>query len=234
MTGLLASVTSPDEAVLALEAGADILDCKDPTRGALGALGVPVIRDIVGRVRGRVPVSATVGDLPTDAAALLPAVRRIGATGVDFVKLGFLRSTGISDVIAALAPLTPSHSLIAVLFADHSPDWEVIPDLAAAGFAGIMLDTAAKGGDTLLDLLSTDALRDFVHQSRRHGLLCGLAGSLRLSQIETLLPLQPDYLGFRGALCEQGRTSRLSRNACTQIRTTIPTARGSQHHTDAA
>jgi len=234
MTGLLASVISPDEALLSLDAGADIIDCKNPALGALGALTVPVIRDIVGAVRGRVPVSATVGDLQTDAAALLPAVRRIGATGVDFVKLGFLRSTGISDVIEALAALTPSHPLIAVLFADRCPESDVIPELAAAGFAGIMLDTAIKDGATLLDLLHPDVLRDFVQQAHRHGLLCGLAGSLRANQIATLLPLQPDYLGFRGALCEHGRTSRLSPTACARIRAAIPTKRASEPGSEAA
>ena len=37
MTLMLASVLSREEAEIALAHGADIIDCKDPARGALGA-----------------------------------------------------------------------------------------------------------------------------------------------------------------------------------------------------
>ena len=35
------------------------------------------------------------------------------------------------------------------------------------------------------------------------GLLTGLAGSLEAADVPRLLLLAPDYLGFRGALCDQ-------------------------------
>ena len=38
MSKLLISVTSAEEALLALEGGADIIDMKNPLEGALGAL----------------------------------------------------------------------------------------------------------------------------------------------------------------------------------------------------
>ena len=63
MTGLLASVMTVEEAEAALAGGADIIDLKDPRRGALGALPAPVIRDCVAAIAGRQPVSATVGPL---------------------------------------------------------------------------------------------------------------------------------------------------------------------------
>ena len=59
MTAFLASVMSAEEAGLALEGGADVIDLKDPTSGALGALPVAVIRAAVDRIAGRRPVSAT-------------------------------------------------------------------------------------------------------------------------------------------------------------------------------
>ena len=47
MTLMLASVLSVEEAETALAHGADIIDCKDPHRGALGALPLARITEIV-------------------------------------------------------------------------------------------------------------------------------------------------------------------------------------------
>jgi len=52
--------------------------------------------------------------------------------------------------------------------------------------------------------------------------LCGLAGSLRLDDIATLMPYKADYLGFRGALCEQHqRVGQLNQAAIIQIKQAI-------------
>ena len=66
MTSLLASVTGPDEAAVALAHGADIIDLKDASRGALGALDRDVLRATVAAVGGRRPASAVTGDLPME------------------------------------------------------------------------------------------------------------------------------------------------------------------------
>ncbi|MBC8129633.1 MAG: hypothetical protein H7Y08_04845, partial [Rhizobiaceae bacterium] len=44
MIRMLASVTGPEEARLALEGGADFIDLKDPSKGALGAVSPAVLR----------------------------------------------------------------------------------------------------------------------------------------------------------------------------------------------
>ena len=87
--GLLASVASLAETQQALDLGADILDLKDPTKGALGAWPQALLAQAVRLVAGRVPVSATVGDLPMEPSLLLEAAHATAATGVDIVKLGF-------------------------------------------------------------------------------------------------------------------------------------------------
>ena len=53
MTGMLASVSSLDEARLAIEAGADVVDLKDPAHGALGALEASIAREIVAAFGGK-------------------------------------------------------------------------------------------------------------------------------------------------------------------------------------
>lgn len=202
MTGWLASIIGVEEARQTIAAGASIIDCKNPRAGALGALPTEIVRIVVQAVAGRAPVSATIGDFQDmDPVAVAEAVAAMAETGVDFVKIGLFPSPDLDDCLAALAPIARRQPLVAVLFADREPDLATIPRLAELGFAGVMLDTAGKAGGGLLAHLSRDSLAGFVRQARRHGLLTGLAGSLRLADIDHLLPLEPDYLGFRGALC---------------------------------
>jgi dihydroneopterin aldolase len=88
MTLFLASVRDAAEAELALAAGADIVDLKDPATGALGALAPDVIATCVNQVGARAPVSATIGDLPLKGDAVRKAVLDTAALGVDYVKFG--------------------------------------------------------------------------------------------------------------------------------------------------
>jgi dihydroneopterin aldolase len=201
MTRLLASVTDCPEAETAIAAGADIIDLKDPSRGALGALPLDAIRSIVQQVAGRRPVSATIGDLPSDPGLMTDAIRATAATRVDYVKVGFFTTENLGDCQRAIAPLSRGRSVVAVLFADLSPPLEDLAGFAGAGFAGVMLDTADKSRGGLTAHASLGDLRAFVDQARALGLLCGLAGALRIDDIPALLGLAPDYLGFRGALC---------------------------------
>ncbi len=210
MTGLLASVTTAAEAVLACAAGADIIDLKDPSAGALGALSAPVIRAIVERVGGQRPVSATVGDLPMQPDLVGSAAARVGGLGVDFVKVGIFPGGDLDGCLAALGvPARAGRRIVAVLFADQAPDFALVERARAIGLAGVMLDTADKGGGGLRHHLDLDRLAEFVGRARGAGLLTGLAGSLGLGDIAPLAALRPDYLGFRGALCGTGRTSAL-------------------------
>ncbi|RME35973.1 MAG: hypothetical protein D6786_00340 [Gammaproteobacteria bacterium] len=222
MTDLLASVRDPGEARLALEEGCDIIDLKEPSAGALGAVPSVVMRRVVDLVAGRRPVSATIGDL-ADSTHIPDAVRKVAATGVDLVKIGLFPGMGEAGYVEALASLAgEGYRLVAVLFADHRTDLGLLPALAEAGLYGVMLDTCDKAAGTLLAHRNIGELGRFTGTAHRLGLYCGLAGSLRLEDIGDLLSLNPDYLGFRGALCEGGRITRLSRDALHRARRLIP------------
>jgi len=210
MTGVLASVRTPDEAESALAAGADLIDLKEPRRGALGALPADVIRMAIARIGGRRPLSATVGDLPMEPQRLARVVRDVGALGVDFVKVGMHENPVPVGCLAALgAAAACGIRIVAVLFADTGPDFTLIERARDHGLAGVMLDTADKRSGTLRDFLDDARLSEFVARARAIGLVSGLAGSLRASDIADLVAAGPDYLGFRGALCSGGRTGML-------------------------
>ena len=224
MPALLASVATLDEAATALELGADILDLKRPAEGALGAWPLELVREAVARFGGRRPLSATIGDLPPVADQVVPAAHAAAETGVDYVKIGLFAGGDPEACIAALAPLAANHRLIAVLMADQAPDLGLLPRLAGAGFAGAMLDTAGKQNGGLRTHLSDAGLARFVTLARMNGLLCGLAGSLGLDDIAPLAALEPDYLGFRGALCAGDRAGRLDPNAFRAVRAALDAA----------
>ena len=227
MTMLLASVRSLDEALTALDGGADLIDLKEPARGALGALDHAAVRVSVRAIAARRPVSATIGDLPAmHPRTMVAAVERMAATGVDYIKIGFFAHRRAGACAAALAQTARRARLVAVLFADESYDLNLLDALAAAGFAGAMLDTAGKAGGSLRHLRNALELRQFVDRARVSGLLSGLAGSLQEADIAPLLQLSVDYLGFRGALCAgHDRSQRLDKPALHRIRSLIPAHR---------
>lgn len=222
MTHLLVSVTDLQEAYLAAEAGVDLIDLKNPAAGALGALPLESIREITHALPGY-PLSATIGDLPPTPEIVAEAVARVAATGVDYIKIGLFPGGDLEATLAALLPLARNHALIGVLFADCPLAMPLIDTLAGAGFAGVMLDTAHKHQGSLTELRPLDFLGRFIRHARSCGLLTGLAGSLRLEDVPGLLALDPDYLGFRGTLCQAGqRTGRLDPELLCQIRQAIP------------
>lgn len=222
MTGMLASVRNLDEARAVAAAGADIIDLKAPESGALGALDTDTVRSIVDALPGQT-VSATVGDLPMDADILRPAVMQMRETGVDYIKIGLFPGGDWEHSLTSLKSLTADgYRLIAVFFGDCNPQLDWLGVLASAGFVGVMLDTMDKSSGPLTTSYPLPRMQTFVNEARKYDFLCGLAGSLRLEDVRNLLPLGPDYLGFRGALCRRHRrTDHLDPSAVRQIREQI-------------
>ncbi len=220
MSGMLASVSNLAEARLVEVFAVDIIDLKQPAQGALGALPLNSVVDIVAALKPETVISATVGDLPMLPQILTQAVQAMTTTGVDFVKIGFFPGGDWQACISGLANLTASgHALIAVLFADTQPDLAIIAALQQAGFRGVMLDTMDKSRGSLTQLMSLTDCKSFVDTAKAAGLLTGLAGSLAKQDIPKLLPLQADYLGFRGALCRRSqRTAELDKEQVAAIR----------------
>ncbi len=207
VTGVLGSARSRAEAAALLAAGVDVLDLKEPARGALGAVAPELAAAVAAAAAGRCRVSAAAGlagepELPARA-------RAFAAAGVDYVKAGFARMAAPAALAEFRAAAAPAGA-VAVLFADapgmRPEDW--LAPLAAAGFAGAMLDTADKRGRALPDCFSPDQARAWTARARAAGLLCGLAGRLDLDAARAYLPSRPDYLGFRGALCRGSERTR--------------------------
>lgn len=203
MTRILGSVRNPQEAELLLQTAVAILDLKDPARGALGAADSVTVRQVVEKVQGRRHVSAAAGS--ADDEDVLEQARRLSLEGVDFVKIGFSRLSQqalLSEFRAAIA--TPVQA-VAVLFVDcpEIDPMQWIEPAHVAGFTGLMLDTADKHSGPLDRHMNLVQATDWVQAARESGLLCGLAGRLDAESARYFLSARPDYLGFRGALCNR-------------------------------
>ena len=223
MTGMLASVTSVEEAQIVLKAGVDIIDLKNPEQGALGALQTHVVATVVKSISGKIITSATVGDIESNDPSLSKLIVNMANTGVDYVKVGLFDDYANESFIEVLNQAAKQNiKIILVIFAENYSTLSLQDYLLKSEISGLMLDTKNKIGENLLSLIKYEELADFVRSAKKHGLITGLAGSLRYEDISLLLDIEPDYLGFRGALCaENDRVKSIEAKKVTQIRKAV-------------
>ncbi|BAO88039.1 (5-formylfuran-3-yl)methyl phosphate synthase [Caballeronia cordobensis] len=206
MTALLASVRSSDEAFDAANAGADLIDLKEPGAGALGGVAIHDIARIVRELRARYavrPISATIGDFPNDAIdEITSRVLDVAAAGVDYVKVGVSPGVGASACLRHLAGLPAA--VVPVLLSDDGVDRELAALAVRLGFVGIVFDTAHKDGRTLFDCVDVEGLAGCMADARSRGVMTAVAGSLGWGDLDRIRMLSPDIAGFRGALCGEG------------------------------
>ena len=206
---LLVSVVDAAEARVAAAAGADVIDVKDPSRGALGEAAPHVVRAVREATPPHLPVSAALGDGPFTPTVAATLAGDAAGAGAAFVKLG-LRETSLATASACLravgARLPGGVQLVVAGFADFTraralPPLDLPALAGAAGAQGCLLDTAVKDGRGLFHWLQEAELKAFVEACRAHGLFSALAGSLGAEDLARLAPIGPDLVGVRGAAC---------------------------------
>lgn len=217
MTRLLVSVRDETEAKIALAAGVDLIDVKEPSRGSLGAASPAVWHTISEVCRDTCPVSAALGELLNDDVATLAAQ----TNGLSYAKVGLAGCADRHDWLerwqACLAQLPGEVAAVAVAYADadraRSPRAEVVLDNAIAfGCRALLFDTYHKGSGDLFDHLPFARLRDLVWEAHSHGLLVVLGGSLNELAIPIARQLRVDYLAVRGAVCRVARDQCVDRS----------------------
>ena len=209
MTALLISVRDREEARLCVAAGVDLIDVKEPGRGPLGRARAETLAGVLDEVGGW-PVSAALGELADWPEGEIPAeIERL-----HFVKWGLSRcGDDWRDRLARLRGLVEAHSsckVVLTCYADNQRAGSPAPDdvchyAIATGAAVLLLDTWSKDGTRLLDWLPTHALDRILRACHDGGVRVALAGSVGRRDIETLLPLHPDWIAVRGAACAKGR-----------------------------
>jgi (5-formylfuran-3-yl)methyl phosphate synthase len=216
------SVRSPGEVRPALDGGADIVDAKDPARGALGAVEPALLARVLERVPPATPFSAALGD-PLDvesAVALIDALSIPPRAAPSYVKLGFAGASdrdGAERMLGAAVGAARRHParplVIAVVYADEPTAVGLDRIVAAAsrsGASGVLVDTMQKSGGSLLDAVSPDRLTAWIAEARAARLLVAVAGRLDSPEIKRLAGSGADVVGVRGAACDGGRGGEVS------------------------
>ena len=204
MTQMLASIVDAQEARVALDGGADILDVADPGVGAIGAVAIETIAAAVQAAGKARAISAALGSPPYDGEKLAAQAQALTAAGVDTLRLAADADT-LDRLDTTLTGLAQELSLVGVLFADRAPDFGALEQLAALGFRGALLDAADKVGKRLLDHLPPPRIEAFCRRCRALGLEAWLAGALQSPDVPRLMLLEPDVLCFHSALRLRGR-----------------------------
>lgn len=232
---LLVSVRSVAEAAAVMEGGADIVDAKDPARGALGALAAARLAEVIAAVPPAIPFSAALGDVRSATVA----ARRVKAiparpAGEVWVKLGFLGAADadVEPVLRAAHGAAVAHparpAVVAVAYADAAVAGAPSPEIVLwaaerAGVAGVLLDTALKRGPSLTHLLDDARLRAWIDRVRASGLLAAVAGRLSVQDVSRVAALGADVLGVRGAACLGGRRGQVDAGRVAALRDAIAT-----------
>lgn len=214
MTQLLVSVRNADEAGLALDAGAGLIDVKEPSRGPLGMPDPSAVRGVVAVVGGRVAISIALGELLEISAPVGPIV----PAGVGYAKLGLSGCGDRRDWVerweAVLETCPPGVRRVAVVYADWQASRCPAPEMIVAAASNcrcqtLLVDTFDKSKGRLLDLWPLDDLGRFVERVRSAGMAIVLAGSIDLPMVTSVLSLKPDWIAVRGAACRGGREGQL-------------------------
>jgi uncharacterized protein (UPF0264 family) len=218
---LLVSVSSADEARAAVDGGADIIDAKDPSAGALGAVELDVFVEIRRAVGVHRIVTAALGDAG-DAESVARLAAEFVRRGATLVKVGFrglVDASRIHEVIARSARACTSvdvdSGVVAVAYADALPDEcvgevRLVSIAARAGARGVLVDTGNKTGPGLTSLWSGERLSSWVAHVRDHALTAAVAGKLGGDDLSIVRNAGADVAGARGAVCVGGRAGRVS------------------------
>ena len=236
---LLVSVRSAAEARAALAGGCEILDVKEPKRGSMGMADVATIASVVEAAKSTHPdvaISAALGDVTdwTDGCSI-PAIPEM-----DFVKLGPSGTATANRWIETWCRIQQrfnekngqASKWVAVAYVDWTlaaaptPDAIVEAVVAETGkvdrCAGVLFDTYAKTGRTLLDWISGSELATLADRVHSRGLMLAVAGSLHASMLQSLKDVQPDVIAIRTAACADGqRTGNVASGAVRDFATSL-------------
>ena len=221
MTRLLVSVRDAREAEIAIAEGVDLIDVKEPARQRWAPPMPARSRRLPAQWRVARRCSAALGEL-LEAISMPPRL----ASQLRYAKFGLAGCARHGDWKdrwqRAIANLPAGVSAVAVAYADvnaaHSPEVEtVLANARAVGCAAVLFDTFGKSEGSLVDHLGLSRLNHLIAEARRVGLLTVVAGGLNGQRIRQILPLEPDYVGVRGAACRGDRSGRLDRRRVSKL-----------------
>lgn len=218
---LLVSPINIDEALAAVNGGADIIDVKNPKEGSLGANFPWVIKAIKDAVDSKSPVSATIGDMNYKPGTASLAALGAAVAGAEYVKVGLFdiqtREQALDmaeHVVRSVKDYDPTKKVVISGYSDYKrinsiPVSELPAVCAESGADVVMMDTGIKDGRSTFEFMSIEELSRFVTEAHDLGLETAIAGTIKFEDIEPLNMISPDIIGVRGCVCGGDRNSAI-------------------------
>ena len=133
-TKILASVKSFKETKIVSVNEVDIIDFKDPEKGALGDLSENIIKESLEILPKKQKTSATIGDIH-DTNKVIKKVIKFSKLDIDFIKIGiFFNEKKLLKLSSLKKEINPKKKLIAVFFADKNPNIKIINNVKEINF----------------------------------------------------------------------------------------------------
>lgn len=230
---LLVSPMNIEEARAALAGGADILDVKNPKEGSLGANFPWAIKAVAEMAGGRVPVSATIGDMDYKPGTASLAALGAAFSGADYVKVGLLgvksaEQAGdmLENIVRAVKGYDRRRKVVASAYSDYSRVDSIPPMLLPAvaessGADVVMVDTAIKDGKSTFEFIGERGLSEFISAGQNLGLEVAIAGTIGFQDLDLLKRIDPDIIGVRGIVCGGDRKSSIKPELVKKLKLAI-------------
>ncbi|AKB86210.1 (5-formylfuran-3-yl)methyl phosphate synthase [Methanococcoides methylutens] len=228
---LLVSPINTEEAMSALNGGADVIDIKNPKEGSLGANFPWVIRDVKDAIEGKRPISAALGDFNFKPGTAALAAYGAASAGATYVKVGlydvkteeqaFEMMTGIAESVKGM-----NVKVVACGYSDYeridSIDPKLLPAIGEkAGVDLVMVDTGVKDGRSTFEFMNEDDLIEFVNDAHSRGLETAIAGTIKFDDIPALKRIQPTIIGVRGIVCGGDRSTTIRQELVEKLKSEI-------------
>lgn len=214
MTHLLVSVRSLSEARLSAEAGVDLIDLKEPRRGALGSVSLDLVTAVSELLSPpAAKLSMALGEMNEWSADDWRDIEKL-PHGIAFAKIGLAGCACTHDWKTtwrrALGLLPEWVAAVAVVYADwrHAGAPEpaaIVAEAVLSDCRALLIDTWSKDCGNVFSHLGHDELSQLFGRAKQAGLATVLAGSLQLDDLNSAWALKPDYLAVRGAVCQDSR-----------------------------
>ncbi len=214
---LLVSPKTLEEAKIVISSQVEIIDCKNPEEGSLGANFPWVIKAMKNMLLGNYSqmLSATIGDFPNLPGSASLAALGAAVSGADIIKVGLKGPKNVEEgiklmknVVKAVKNYNNEIKVVAAGYADYirmknSLDFLAIPTIAAESGADVaMLDTYIKDEKGLFDFLNVNQLIEFKKRANDFNLKIALAGNLRNNVLSKIKKINPEIIGVRSMVCE--------------------------------
>ncbi len=227
---LLISPINTEEAIAALNGGADIIDVKNPKEGSLGANFPWMIKAVKNAIESKKPVSATIGDFNYKPGTASLAALGAASSGADYVKVGLYDIQTeeqalemLTKIVRAVKDYDPSKKVVASGYSDYERINSISPMLlpeigAKAGVDVVMMDTGVKDGRTTFEFMTEEEVTEFVRLANENGLDSAIAGAIKFENLPAIKRIQPDIIGIRGMVCGGDRSTTIKEELVVKLK----------------